>query len=196
MKYPILAAILLMFLSGTAIAEEPAETSLKEECERMLTLVKTGRSPEIYGAVYYPRWKEPKDGLKSVAAEMIAEHAREKTGEGIKLELASEPVVDNDIAGVLLKRSGGDLEEGVFPVYLFRDERNGWGFLGFPIPMTRPAVFGFIKDSDDKFYEDALNDPTPYDGVLYEFDDEVKKRYLALTKKLEAMLEEKKASAK
>ena len=73
MKYPILSVFLLMFLSGTAIAEEPAETSLKEKCEKLLTLIKTGRSPEIYGAVNFARWKDPKDGLKTLAVELIAE---------------------------------------------------------------------------------------------------------------------------
>ncbi|MGD1978269.1 MAG: hypothetical protein PVJ98_02660, partial [Akkermansiaceae bacterium] len=183
--------VLIFFVgAGVAWAEDQKKNGLPgDEFVRLLTLVQTGKTPSIYGSVCYPRWAKPMDGLKSVAVEGIAEHAnREAKRKGLKLELVGKPVVDGEVAGVLLRRSGGGIKAGVFPAYLFRDEKNGWGFLGFPIPYKRPAIPGFPRDRDDEFLEDALNDPTPYDGVLYEFDAATRKQFEAVTAKLETAI--------
>ena len=159
------------------------------EIKRLLTLVQTGKTPNIYGAVYHRTsadFKDPMDGAKRVAVELIAEHANRRTKkDGMRLKLVGTPIISGDVAGILIQRSGGGIEEGIFSAYLYRDKKNGWGFLGFPIPYERRIPPGFPRDSDDKFYEDALNDLTPYDGVLYDFDKAVKKQYEAVTNKLE-----------
>ena len=60
-----------------------------------------------------------------------------------------------------------------------------------PIPYKAPRFLG----RDWKFREKVLNDPTPYDGELYEFDDATKKKFEAITKKLTVVLEKQKGDA-
>ena len=184
----LFAILSIALLSAAASGEEIGE--MRAEIGKLLTLLQTGKTPNVYGAVYHRTsadFKDPKDGAKSVAVELIAEHAnRMMKNKGLRLVVEGEVVVDRNIAGVLLKRSGGETEEGLFPAFLFRDDRNRWGFIGLPIPYNSPIIPGLPRDSDDEFYEAALNDPTPYDGVLYEFDKIVKKRYETIAKKLEA----------
>jgi hypothetical protein len=188
-------SIATFLISCLAIyADEPKkETPPKVEFERLLALVQTKKTPSIYSSVYYPRWKKPMDGLKSVAVELIAEHTnREAKRKGLRLKLVGEPVIEGDIAGVLLQRSEEGIDGGIFPAYLFRDEKNGWGYLGFPVPYKRPTLPGIPRDRDDRFYEAALNDATPYDGVLYEFDEANINKYKAITIELEKSVQNQK----
>ena len=182
--------VLVIFLGSLSLgwADERKVGDLSRlEIEKLLTLIEKKRTPNIYGAMYYPRWNKPLDGLKSVTVEAIAEYANKRMKDGVRLEIVGGPISMGDIGAVLLSRSGGGVEEGVFPAYLYHSGKDGWGFLGFPIPYQAPRILG----KDGKFMATALNDLTPYDGVLYEFDQATKARYEQLSKKINAMLEAK-----
>jgi hypothetical protein len=87
----------------------------KIEFKRLLTLAKTKSPFNIDVAVYYPRWEKPMNGLKSVAAEATAGNINEKAKRGgARLDLVGDPLIDGKVAGVLMKRTGGGLNEGVF----------------------------------------------------------------------------------
>jgi hypothetical protein len=194
MRLPsILLSTTLLLIISLQAEEGNKQTLPKTEVQRLLDLIKTkpNAGPSIYGAIYYPKWRESLDGLKSITAEAIAENANRKLTGGIELTLVGEPIIDGDVAGVMLRRSEGALEEGMFPAYLYRDKKSAWGFLGFPIPFEAPALLG----ADGRFMARALNDPTPYDGTLYEFDAATVLKYEAIRKKLEAAVASKQPAA-
>ncbi len=149
--------------------EKEPEKLTREKAQALIGILETKSSPNVYAAVYYPRWKKPMDGLKSVTAEAIAEDANAHLRrQGVKLEVVTDPFVKNAAAAVVLKRSGGKHPEGVFVSYLYRGARNGWGFLGFPLPYKSPRMFAFM--ADEKFMDASLNAAKPFEGPLYEFD--------------------------
>ena len=152
------------------------------EVEKLLETLKTKRSPNIYSAVYYPSWKKPMDGLKSVTAEAIAEHAGEQIKGGVELEPVGDPVTVGSAGGILLKRSGGKLKDKLVAAYLYRDERGDWGFLAIPIRYKAPRILG----KDGKFMAKALNSERPFEGPLYEFDEAVQKDFEKVQAKLKA----------
>ena len=177
-----------IFQSNLLFADEARKPAkVKAEIQALLKLVETKKSPNNYAAVYYPRFKKSLDGLKAVTVEAIAENAHEKMGQGVKLEIVGDAIIQDNTAGILLKRSGGKTKEGIFSAYLYyHADSNGWRFLGFPIPYKTSLLDALM---DGRFMSRALNDPTPYDGVLYEFDKATKEKYQGITKKLNQELE-------
>ena len=171
----------ITFQLTTSFAKEVDHPKLsKNDVQKHLTLLKTSRTPNVYSAVYYPKFTQDREGLKSIAVELIAEHANSQMKSGLNLKLVGEPLVKGKTAMVILHRSGGQIPKVSAPAFLYHDKTNGWGFIGLPIPYKRPEIMGFQRDSDDVFFEAALNDPTPFDGVLYEFDAATIKQFVIL----------------
>lgn len=200
----IVALLSIIFITHDLYAEKTDPPALtRGQVTKLLTLLETETIPDIYAAIHFQAWKDPKEGLKSVTAEAIAEVAHEcLSTKDMKLEAVSDPIVSGSSAAIILKRSGGEYEQGLFIVYLhYHSKAEYWGFLGLPTPYVTPSYDdlpeGIDRDEfreavaeDDKFMEDALNDPTPYDGVLYEFDRATIKVFAQLTNKAEEQKKE------
>lgn len=183
--------IILFFLSlivakPSCNAQSTKQAELTVEAVNQLISFLEAKGTGVYGAVYYPiAWKDQMNGLKPVTVEAIADLAGEQIkSRKVKLELASNPVHRGRSGAVLLKRSGTGFAPGLFKAYLYLDDKNRWGFLGFPIPYKSSV----IRDSEEIFKTDSLNSATPYDGPLYEFDESTKKIFADLCLLLDAEL--------
>lgn len=174
----LLSAIASLFVPEAAPAESPPPLTGKEVTAK-LELLRTGDTPNIYGAIYYPKWNQALDGLRSITAEAVAEHANEVMKAGkVRFEVLSEPIILERTATLRLRRIAPGGSTAIVPAYLHLSENSkSWDLLVLPIPYKAP---GGLPRKDRQFMQEALNAEHGFESKLYEFDAATLSNFQAL----------------